>query len=132
MEAMRQSSSINFRKNLGLRKPGENICLVWPDPRAFAIPSHFADDCCLPDDPSLSGLLRRRGRDTWDQDLFFKDLKFKMVCLQFLSELSSWGGGAGRLFNLLYEWFLGLSAEEPALDRAIRCRFWARLGAEGF
>jgi len=57
---------------------------------------------------------------------------FKMLCLQFLYDLSDWEVEEQATFNLLDKWFLGLSAEERPPDHTTLCRFRARLGAEGF
>jgi IS5 family transposase len=67
------------------------------------------------------------GRDAWDPVVMFK-----MVCLQFLYDLSDREVEEQASFNLMFKWFLGLSAEEPAPDHTTLCRFRARLGAEGF
>jgi len=67
------------------------------------------------------------GRDPWDPVVMFK-----MVCLQFLYDLSDREVEEQASFNLMFKWFLGLSAEEPAPDHTTLCRFRARLGAEGF
>lgn len=67
------------------------------------------------------------GRDAWDPVL-----TFEMVCLQFLYDLSDREVEEQATFNLLYKWFLGLSAKERPLDHTTLCRFRARLGAEGF
>jgi transposase len=67
------------------------------------------------------------GRDAWDPVLMFK-----MVCLQFLYDLSDREVEEQATFNLLYKWFLGLSAEERPPGHSTVCRFRARLGAEGF
>jgi IS5 family transposase len=57
---------------------------------------------------------------------------FKMVLLQFLYGLSDREMEEQAAFNLVYKWFLGLSAEEAPPDFSSLCRFRARLGAEGF
>lgn len=67
------------------------------------------------------------GRDAWDPVLMFE-----MVCLQFLYDLSDREVEEQATFNLLYKWFLGLSAKERPPDHTTLCRFRARLGAEGF
>jgi IS5 family transposase len=67
------------------------------------------------------------GRDPWDPVLMFK-----MVLLQFLYNLSDREMEEQAAFNLVYKWFLGLSAEEAPPDFSSLCRFRARLGAEGF
>jgi IS5 family transposase len=67
------------------------------------------------------------GRDAWDPVLMFK-----MVCLQFLYDLSDRDIEEQATFNMIYKWFLGLSAEELPPDHTTLCRFRMRLGAEGF
>jgi transposase, IS5 family len=67
------------------------------------------------------------GRDAWDPVLMFN-----MVCLQFLYDLSDREVEEQATFNLVYKWFLGLSAEELPPDHTTLCRFRVRLGAEGF
>jgi len=67
------------------------------------------------------------GRDAWDPVLMFK-----MVCLQFLYDLSDRDIEEQATFNMVYKWFLGLSAEELPPDHTTLCRFRQRLGAEGF
>jgi IS5 family transposase len=67
------------------------------------------------------------GRDAWDPVLMFK-----MVCLQFLYDLSDRDIEEQATFNMIYKWFLGLSAEELPPDHTTLCRFRQRLGAEGF
>ncbi len=67
------------------------------------------------------------GRDPWDPVLMFK-----MVLLQFLYGLSDREMEEQAAFNLVYKWFLGLSAEEAPPDFSSLCRFRARLGADGF
>jgi IS5 family transposase len=57
---------------------------------------------------------------------------FKMVCLQFLYDLSDREIEEQATFNMVYKWFLGLSAEEMPPDHTTLCRFRVRLGAEGF
>jgi len=73
------------------------------------------------------GFYQDWGRDAWDPVV-----RFKMVCLQFLYDLSDREVEEQATFNLLYKWFLGLSAEERPPDHTTLCRFRARLGAEGF
>jgi hypothetical protein len=67
------------------------------------------------------------GRDAWDPLLMFN-----MVCRQFLYDLSDREVEEQATFNLVYKWFLGLSAEELPPDHTTLCRFRVRLGAEGF
>jgi IS5 family transposase len=67
------------------------------------------------------------GRDPWDPALMFK-----MVLLQFLYNLSDREMEDQAAFNLVYKWFLDLSAEEAPPDFSSLCRFRARLGAGGF
>jgi len=59
-------------------------------------------------------------------------LMFKMVCLQFLYNLSDRQVEEAVTFNLLYKWFLGLAADERPPDHTVLCRFRARLGADRF
>ena len=67
------------------------------------------------------------GRDPWDPVLMFK-----MVFLQLLYKLSDREIEEQCTWNMMYKWFLGLSAEELPPDHTILCRFRVRLGAEGF
>ena len=67
------------------------------------------------------------GRDPWDPVLMFK-----LVFLQFLYDLSDREMEEQAAFNLVYKWFLGLSAEEAPPDFSTLSRFRTRLGAEGF
>jgi IS5 family transposase len=59
-------------------------------------------------------------------------LMFKMVFLQFLYHLSDREIEEQCTWNMMYKWFLGLSAEELPPDHTTLCRFRVRLGAEGF
>jgi transposase, IS5 family len=67
------------------------------------------------------------GRGAWDPVLMFK-----MVCLQFLYDLSDREIEEQATFNMVYKWFLGFSAEELPPDHTTLCRFRVRLGAEGY
>ncbi len=67
------------------------------------------------------------GRDPWDPVLMFK-----LVFLQFLYDLSDRQLEEQATWNLMFKWFLGLSAEELPPDHTTLCRFRQRLGAEGF
>jgi IS5 family transposase len=67
------------------------------------------------------------GRDPWDPVLMFK-----RVFLQFLYNLSDREIEEQCTWNMMYKWFLGLSAEELPPDHTTLCRFRVRLGAEGF
>jgi IS5 family transposase len=67
------------------------------------------------------------GREAWDPVLMFK-----MVCPQFLYDLSDREIEEHATFNMIYKWFLGLSTEELPPDHTTPCRFRVRLGAEGF
>jgi IS5 family transposase len=81
------------------------------------------------------GFVRRACRgfyQDWGRDAWHPMVRFKLVCLQFLYDLSDREVEEQATFNLLYQWFLGLAAEERPPDHATRCRFRARLGAEGF
>ena len=80
------------------------------------------------------------GRDAWDPVLMFK-----MVCLQFLYDLSDRDIEEQATFNMIYKWFLGLSAEElpritppcavsasvwgPRVSRNSSIRWWSRPGS---
>jgi IS5 family transposase len=59
-------------------------------------------------------------------------LMFKIVCLQFLYNLSDREVEDAVTYNLLYKWFLGLAADERPPDHTALCRFRARLGPERF
>lgn len=67
------------------------------------------------------------GRDPWDPVLMFK-----LVFLQFLYDLSDRQLEEQATWNMMFKWFLGLSAEELPPDHTTLCRFRQRLGAEGF
>ncbi len=59
-------------------------------------------------------------------------LMFKIVFLQFLYHLSDRAVEDAVTYNLLYQWFLGLAAEERPPDHTALCHFRARLGPERF
>lgn len=94
--------------------------------------SHFLRDLSRAVDfsfvkPALKDFYADWGRDPWDSALMFK-----MVFLQFLYNLSDREIEEQCTWNMMYKWFLGLSAEELPPDHTTLCRFRARLGAEGF
>lgn len=62
--------------------------------------------------------------------LYESALLFKMVCLQFLYNLSDQQVEEEVIFNLLYKWFLELAANERPADHTTLCHFcW--LGGKG-
>jgi IS5 family transposase len=67
------------------------------------------------------------GRAPWDPVVMFK-----MVFLQFLYDLSDRQLEERATWDLMFKFFLGLSAEELPPDHTTLCHFRQRLRAEGF
>ncbi|MBM4289061.1 MAG: transposase [Deltaproteobacteria bacterium] len=77
--------------------------------------------------PALKDFYVDWGRDPWDPVLLFR-----MLFLQFLYDLSDRQLEEQTTWNMIFKWFLGLSAEELPPDHTTLCRFRLRLGPEGF
>jgi IS5 family transposase len=64
------------------------------------------------------------GRDAWDPVWMFKT-----VCRQFLYDLSDRDIEEQATFNMVYQWFWGLPAEELPPDHPSSIRWWRRPGS---